>query len=102
MASWLSAANTLATSAALGRNRFVRNRQPYRSNCPIAAPTAAPEFRKAKRALIAAQNVPTGAARSSFHIPLPLNADRVFQQYRRVPSSPRYALLTDRRTGLAT
>ncbi len=33
-----------------------------------------------ERALIAAQNVPTGRARSSFH-PLSLNDDRVFQQY---------------------
>src|SRR5882724_2067270 len=54
---------------------------PRRRGIHGAAPTAAPEFRKANRALIAAQNVPTGAARSSFHIPLPLNGDRIFQQY---------------------
>jgi hypothetical protein len=81
-ASWLSAARTRAASTALGRNKSFTNRQPYWSNSPIAAPTAAPEFRKPNRALIAAQNVLETGARSSSHKPLQFNQDRVFQQHR--------------------
>ncbi len=58
--------------------------QPYWNNSQIAAPTAAHEFSKTKRALIAAQNVLETGARSSFHKPLPFNEDRVFQQHRAI------------------
>src|SRR5712691_65875 len=83
-ASWLSAASTRTASTALGRNKFFRNPQPYWNNSQIAAPTAAHEFSKTKRALIAAQNVLETGARSSFHKPLPFNEDRVFQQHRAI------------------